>query len=461
MEGGDVSALIARSSISFEQDVVHTRRRARLIAEMLGFDRQEQTRIGTAVSEIARNAQSYGNGGEAEFSVTDESLGQQFTITVRDGGPGIPNLASILEGSYVSDTGMGLGIVGSRRLLDFFHVDTEVGQGTTVTLGELLPTTAPSITPALLQHITEALAAYSSDSPLEEIRTQNEELLAVLGLLRQRDEEVSRLNRELTDTNTGVVALYAELELKTERLERSEQLLRARNDDLKDFSNTIAHDLKAPLRGICGYAEELEREHIASLTERALFCLDQILTSTRNMDRLIDDLLYFARVDAAAPDLSDVNLRDLVASILDDRGPVIAEQRAEVTVDIGFTTLRSWESGLRQVLSNLIDNALKYSRNASPPRIDIRAEQTDKGWRLIVSDNGIGFDMKYHERIYGLFNRLVRGEEFEGTGVGLAIAKKVLDKVGGSIYAESQPGRGATFYAEFPTPHPGSDVLSS
>jgi len=456
-----VSTPIARSSISFEQDVVNTRRRARLIAEMLGFDPLEQTRIGTAVSEIARNALSYGNGGEAEFSITDESLRQVFTITVRDRGPGIPNLASILEGNYTSDTGMGLGIVGSRRLLDFFHIDTGGGQGTTVTLGEFLPPTAPSITPAVLRQITEALAAYSTDSPLEEIRTQNEELLAVLGLLRQRDEEVSQLNRELTETNTGVVALYAELEVKTERLERSEQLLRARNDDLKDFSNTIAHDLKAPLRGITGYAEELEREHIASLTERAVFCLDQILNATRNSDRLIDDLLYFARVDAATPVLSDVNLRGLVASILDDRGPVIAEQRAEVTVDIGFTTLRTWESGLRQVLSNLIDNALKYSRNASPPRIGIRAEQSEDGCRFIVSDNGIGFDMKYHERIYGLFDRLAGVEEFGGTGLGLAIVKKVLDKLGGSIRAESEPGRGATFYAEVPMSHPGSEVSSS
>lgn len=277
-------------------------------------------------------------------------------------------------------------------------------------------------------------------------------MLAVLGLLRQRDEEVTRVNHELTETNSGVVALYAELKLNTDRLQKTEKILRARNDELKDFAHTIAHDLKAPLRGISGYAEELERKHSAGLNERALFCLSQILTATDNLDRLIDDLLYFARVDAADPVFAEVNLGSLVAAILKDRGLLIAEQCAEVTVDIGFITLRTWENGLIQVLSNLIDNALKYSSKANPPRIGIRAEESDNGWRLVVSDNGIGFDMKYSERVYGLFNRLVRAEEFEGTGVGLAIVKKVLDKLGGSIRAESQPGHGAIFYVGLPKP---------
>lgn len=164
---------IARVEISFEQDVVHTRRRARLIAEMLGFDRQDQTRIGTAVSEIARNAHEYARGGEAEFSIAGTLSAQQFTITIRDHGPGIPNLDAILEGRYTSGTGMGLGIVGSRRLLDYCHIETQSGQGTTVTLGKLLPRTAAPVTPAVLRHIAEALAATRVDSPLEVIRAQN------------------------------------------------------------------------------------------------------------------------------------------------------------------------------------------------------------------------------------------------------------------------------------------------
>jgi signal transduction histidine kinase len=113
-------------------------------------------------------------------------------------------------------------------------------------------------------------------------------------------------------------------------------------------------------------------------------------------------------------------------------------------------TLHTWQRGLHQVLSNLIDNALKYSCNAKPPRLRIAAEAMPGGWRISVSDNGIGFDMKYHDRIFGLFNRLVRASEFEGTGAGLAIVKKLIDKLGGSIRAESAPGAGATFFVELP-----------
>ena len=292
----------------------------------------------------------------------------------------------------------------------------------------------------------------STESPLAQINRLNQELLDTREMLRQRDEEVMRVNDELTVTNTGVVALYAELEQRSEQLQQAQQNLLARNDELKGFAYTVAHDLKAPLRGIVGYAQELERKHSSGLSERARFCMNQIVTATHNLERLIDDLLHYARLDAETPALTAVALPSLVTAILNDRSLVIAGQRVEMTVDIPFTTLWTWETGLMQVLGNLIDNALKYSRKANPPRIGIRAEETDTGWRLVVSDNGIGFDIKYHERIYGLFTRLVRAEEFEGTGAGLAIVKKVLDKLGGSIRAEARPGLGATFYVELPKP---------
>lgn len=103
-----------------------------------------------------------------------------------------------------------------------------------------------------------------------------------------------------------------------------------------------------------------------------------------------------------------------------------------------------------QILTNLIDNAFKYSRHATPPRVQVTSSPVAGGARLAVSDNGIGFDMKYHDRVFGLFNRLVRQEDFEGTGAGLAIVKKVVEKMGGTVWAESSPGSGATFFVELP-----------
>ncbi len=235
----------------------------------------------------------------------------------------------------------------------------------------------------------------------------------------------------------------------TER-KRVEQLLRAKNEELKGFAHTVSHDLKAPLRGIAGYAQELERLHKEGLPERAQFCIDQVITAAHNLDGLIDDLLAYARVDSATPTLTKVNLIDFVNDILQDRSLTIAEYGIEVELKLPPITLVTWERGLHQVLTNLIDNAIKYSRNSKPPHLVIKFEATRLGCRLTVADNGIGFDMKYHDRIFGLFNRLVHSDEFEGSGAGLAIAKKLTAKLGGSIRAESESGKGAVFLIELP-----------
>lgn len=230
----------------------------------------------------------------------------------------------------------------------------------------------------------------------------------------------------------------------------AEQLLRTKNDELKAFAYTVSHDLKAPLRGIAGYAQELERRHKEGLAERAQFCIAQIITASKNLDSLIEDLLKYSRIDTETPTLTEVNLLNLVQGILRDRSLAITEQGVEVSVNVPPVMLRAWERGLQQVLANLIDNAIKYSRHSQPPRLTIRAEDSNGICRITVADNGIGFDMKYHDRIFGLFNRLVRADEFEGTGAGLAIVKKLVEKLGGGIRAESAPGQGAAFVVELP-----------
>jgi PAS domain S-box-containing protein len=241
-----------------------------------------------------------------------------------------------------------------------------------------------------------------------------------------------------------------ELEREIAQRKQVERLLRARNEELKAFAYTVSHDLKAPLRGIAGYASELDRRHRAGLGERALHCLKQILSATHTLDQLIEDLLHYARLDAETPSATFVNLAQLVDMILRDRQPTVAAHGAIVTVSLGVTSVHMWERGLFQVLTNLIDNALKYSRESQPPSIRIASRDVDGACRLEIADNGIGFDMRYHDRIFRLFDRLVRQEDFEGTGAGLAIVKKVVDKMGGRIWAESAQGAGATFHVEWP-----------
>ena len=272
---------------------------------------------------------------------------------------------------------------------------------------------------------------------------QIREILSIGSDITERklaEEQVQKLHDELQ---------HRADDLEQRVLDRTAQLA-TRNQELKDFAYTVSHDLKAPLRGIAGYANELARKHQEGLGERAQFCLTQILTATSNLDHLIEDLLRYSRLDAESPSPTTVDLRNLVNMILRDRELEIQNGHIEVTLDIPFATLQTWERGLVQVMSNLIDNAIKYSRDATPPRLHIEAKSLDQVWQIIVGDNGIGFDMKYHERLFKLFNRLVRMDEFEGTGAGLAIARKVIEKQGGRIWAESAPQQGARFFVELP-----------
>jgi anti-sigma regulatory factor (Ser/Thr protein kinase) len=228
--------------IETENDVVAVRQRARRVAELLGFDRQDQTRIATAVSEIARNAFGYAGGGRAEFAI-EPADPQLFAIRISDKGRGIPDLQNILDGQYRSQNGMGLGLTGARRLMDRFRIETAPDKGTVVELEQIVPKRLGRITKTKLSDVASALKRDSVADPLEALRDQNRELLQSLEEIRRRDEESKQLNQELGDTNRGVVALYAELD------ERAEQLRNA--SELKSrFLSHMSHEFRTPLNSV-------------------------------------------------------------------------------------------------------------------------------------------------------------------------------------------------------------------
>lgn len=284
--------------------------------------------------------------------------------------------------------------------------------------------------------------------------------------LRTGEKKIIGIGRELTamKKNGAIFPIYlavSETRLGARRIftgivrdislrKKAEEALKAKNRELEAFTYMVSHDLKAPLRGILGYAQELTQQHPENLETRPKFCLQQIMAASRNMDQLIEDLLQYARVDSENLAITEVEIEPLINQILNERRPALEASGTRIDMNISLQSLPCWHRGLAQVLGNLIDNAIKFSRQAAPPVITIRAEERAAAYRISVSDNGVGFDMKYQDRLFELFQRLCRPEDFEGTGAGLAIAKKIMDLHRGRIWAESKPGAGAAFYLELP-----------
>jgi PAS domain S-box-containing protein len=248
------------------------------------------------------------------------------------------------------------------------------------------------------------------------------------------------ISRDITEqrrAQSRILELNASLE---QRVDERTAELQAANRELESFSYTISHDLRAPLRAIIGFTSILTTEHAAALPVEARRYLAMVDRNARRMGELVDDLLEFARVGRGTLEVRPLDMRALVAMVLDDLD-------AAGRVEIGeLPAARGDASLLRQVWHNLLSNAIKFSRNSASPRIGISgAALPDGGVEYCVRDNGCGFDMRYAGKLFGVFQRLHSEREFEGTGVGLAIAQRIVTRHGGSIRAESSPGDGARF----------------
>lgn len=250
---------------------------------------------------------------------------------------------------------------------------------------------------------------------------------------------------------------------RTHDLRLANKELELSNNDLQQFASVASHDLKEPLRKIQFYANMIHDR--AELTEPITTYLNKIIVSSERMSNLISDLLSFTRLSAANIfQLSDVN--EIINEILSDLELIITEKRATIQVDT-IPQLEVVPGLLRQLFFNLIGNALKFSKRDESPIINIYAElineicinnETIKGnyCQIFVDDNGIGFDEKYTAKIFTLFQRLNTREQYEGTGIGLTIAKKIVDKHNGLITAKSTPNKGATFIITLPLTQPSS-----
>jgi signal transduction histidine kinase/CheY-like chemotaxis protein len=447
-----MSVPLASLFVRHEQDVVAVRQRAREIAARLGFDGQGQTRIATAVSEIARNAFMYAGGGKVEIFVEGRHAPQLLLVRVSDRGPGIRDLDTILAGRYRSPTGMGIGMLGARRLVDHFEVANRPGAGVTVTLGKLFPLRAPEVAPAELVTIAETLARETPRGPLEEVRQQNQELLRTLEELRQRQEELSRLNAELQDTNRGVLALYAELDEKADTLRRA--------DEMKSrFLSNMSHEFRTPLNSMLALSRLLLEDTERPLTAEQRRQVGYVRKAAEDLTELVNDLLDLAKVEAGKVVVraADFDVQDLFAALRGMLRPLLLNEAINLVFEEpeGLPPMHTDEGKVSQILRNLLSNALKFTERGE---IRVSARRVDDTViEFSVTDTGIGIAPEDQQRIFEEFGQLENPVQrrVRGTGLGLPLVRRLATLLGGGITVKSTPGVGSTFTTVIPIRYPG------
>jgi len=276
-------------------------------------------------------------------------------------------------------------------------------------------------------------------------------MLTGFGVVRRRAERHLLASRE--QLRAEVVERKAredQVRKLNEQLERRSAELAASNGELEAFAYSISHDLRAPLRHMVGFAELLQQHGASALDDRSRRYVTTILGAAKRMGQLIDDLLAFSRIGRAETRATTVRLDQLVKEVVEELRPEVGSRNVAWTIG-GLPVLHADRSMLRVVFANLVANALKFSRTRERADIEIGSfEDPQRGLVVFVKDNGVGFDMKYYNKLFGVFQRLHRSEEFEGTGIGLATVQRVIHRHGGKVWAEGAVNGGSTFFFSVP-----------
>lgn len=262
------------------------------------------------------------------------------------------------------------------------------------------------------------------------------------------DGDFQGIVRDITERKKAAEALVQLNETLEHKVADRTRLLEQANNELEAFSYSVSHDLRAPLRAINGYAKMLEDDSMDQLDQNGKRMLGIVQENARKMGLLIDDLLAFSKLGRKEVQRSSIDMTALTESVVAEMSRN-TQHRAEIRIGKLHPAMAD-SALLKQVMVNLLSNAVKYSSRTEKPVVEIESVITDGAIVYSVRDNGAGFDMHYAHKLFGVFQRLHTSAEFEGTGVGLAIVKRIINKHGGSVRAEGEPGKGATFYFSLP-----------
>jgi len=279
----------------------------------------------------------------------------------------------------------------------------------------------------------------------ERLATMEEAQRAVLNVLEDMNEERTRLN----ETQRALMNILEDVEAERVKAEQARALLEAVNRELEAFSYSVSHDLRAPLRAISGFAQAVVEDYSPRLDDEGKRFLGLIQDNAHRMGQLIDDLLTFSRLGRQQLMEAPVDLEALAKGVFEELVAQSPGRKIRFMVHPVPPALRD-KAMLHQVLANLLANAIKFTRPRAEAVIEFGYLPELEGGAYFVKDNGVGFDLQYVGKLFGVFQRLHSAAEFEGTGVGLAIVYRIITRHGGRVWAEGQVDKGATFYFTLP-----------
>jgi signal transduction histidine kinase len=426
-----------------EADIIKVRDRVRRLARELGFDSTTQIKITTAVSEVTRNIYEYAKQGAITLALAERGPDLGLQITARDDGPGIDDatLKAILRGSYQSTSGLGVGLAGTRKLMDEFNLQTGANQGTRVTVLKWLPRAVAAGVRTNVEELRAELSDELDDSALEELQRQNRDLVAVLEELEEKRTELERVNTELAATN--------------QELNEANAKLRELSEMKEEFLALTTHDLRSPLTVISGVISFFTSGRLGELTPEQKNMVAMMERNAQSLIELVNDLLDASKLESGTMrlELASIDLRGLVDELRETMEPLAREKglRMEEDLPADLPLVEADRPKLRRVLVNLISNAIKFTSRGG--RVIMRAAPEDGHIRISVSDTGVGIAPDDVKRLFDKYeqarSRATRGEK--GTGLGLYITKQLVELHGGEIKVQSEVGKGSTFSFSIPT----------
>ncbi|HEY0005844.1 MAG TPA: ATP-binding protein [Pyrinomonadaceae bacterium] len=430
-----------------ETDIIKVRDRVRRLAREMGFEATTQIKITTAISEVTRNIYEYAQAGTISLALAERGPEVGLQIAARDNGPGIDEttLRSILRGSYQSSSGLGVGLSGTRKLMDEFDIQTAPGEGTRVTIIKWLPRAVGIEARNRLEELRASIGDDADTAAIEELQQQNRDLAAVLGELEEKRSQLERVNAELERTN--------------HELNEANAKLRELSEMKEEFLALTTHDLRSPLTVISGVISFFTSGRLGELTPEQKNMVAMMERNAQTLIELVNDLLDASKLESGTMrlEVSTFDLRGLVDEIREGMAPLAQEKgiRLEEQLPETLPLIEADRTKLRRIFVNLLSNALKFTPKGG--LVQLAVEQAESRIRISVKDTGVGIVPDDVERLFDKYeqarSRATRGEK--GTGLGLYITRQLVELHGGKIAVESSLGKGSTFSVTLPITRDG------